>query len=75
MGNWHLASKRLSVVTADFCLLGKVKDALTLNTSGNLILHRTCVVVPKIVQRHVVALAHEVNQGLVKTKSLLLENF
>ena len=44
---------------------------LTLNTSSNLILHRTRIVVPKILQRYVVARA----SGLVKTKSLLGEKF
>ena len=41
MRKWNISSKRLSVGTADLRLLGKLKDVLTLGTSGNLIFHRT----------------------------------
>ena len=37
MGKWNISSTRLSVGTADLRLLGKLKDVLTLDTSGNLV--------------------------------------
>ena len=50
-----------------------MKDELTVNASGNLILRGTRIVVQKSLQDHVVNLAHEGHQGLVKTQSLLRE--
>ena len=50
-----------------------MKDELTVSASGNLVLSGTRIVVPKSLQYHVVNLAHEGHQGLVKTKSLLRE--
>ena len=72
-GNWHYVAKRPCVDTAEFHLLEKVKDELTVSASGNLILRGTRIVIPKSLQDHVVNLAHEGHQGLVKTKSLLRE--
>jgi len=43
-----------------------MEEVLPLNSSGNLILHGTGVVIPKSLQRHVVELARESHQGLVK---------
>ena len=51
-----------------------MKDELAVSASGNLILRGTRIVIPKSLQEHVVNLAHEGHQGLVKTKSLLREN-
>ena len=50
-----------------------MKDELAVSASGNLILCGTRIVIPKCLQEHVVNLAHEGHQGLVKTKSLLRE--
>jgi len=72
-GNWHDAVKRPRVDASDFRLLERVKDELTVSASGNLILRGTRIVIPKSLQEHVVNLAHEGHQGLVKTKSLLRE--
>ena len=72
-GNWHHVSKYPSINVADFHLLERVKEELTLNAPGNLILRGTRIVIPKSLQEHVVELAHEGHQGLVKTKSLLRE--
>ena len=44
-----------------------------MSASGNLILRGTRIAIPKSLQEHVVNLAHEGHQGLVKTKSLLRE--
>jgi len=72
-GNWHDAVKSPRVDASDFRLLERVKDELTVSASGNLILRGTRIVIPKSLQEHVVNLAHEGHQGLVKTKSLLRE--
>lgn len=72
-GDWHDAVKRPRVDASDFRLLERVKDELTVSASGNLILRGTRIVIPKSLQEHVVNLAHEGHQGLVKTKSLLRE--
>ncbi|PFX29727.1 Potassium channel subfamily T member 1 [Stylophora pistillata] len=72
-GNWHLVVKRPGVNLTEFRLLERVKDELAVSASGNLILHGTRIVIPKSLQEHVVNLAHEGHQGLVKTKSLLHE--
>ena len=72
-GNWHDAVKCPRVDASDFRLLERVKDELTVSASGNLILRGTRIVIPKSLQEHVVNLAHEGHQGLVKTKSLLRE--
>jgi len=50
-----------------------VKDELAVSATGNLILRGTCIVIPKSLQEHVVNLAQEGHQGLMKTKSLLRE--
>lgn len=50
-----------------------MKDEVTVSGSGNLILLETRIVVPNSLQHHVVNLAQEDHQGLVKTKSLLRE--
>ena len=72
-GSWHHEIRRPCVDAVEFRLLERVKDELTVSASGNLILRGTRIVVPKSLQGHVVNLAHEGHQGLVKTKSLLRE--
>ena len=72
-GSWHHEIGRPSVNAIDFCLLERVKDERTVSDSGNFILHGTRIVVPKSLEDHLVNLAHEGRQGLVKTKALLRE--
>ena len=72
-GNWHHVVKHCCVDVEEFCLLEQVKDELTVSASGNQILCGTRLVIPKSLHEHVVNLAHEGHQGLVKTKSLLRE--
>ena len=67
--------KRPGVDIAEFRLLERVKDELTVSASGNLILRGTRIVIPQSLQEHVINLAHEGYQGLVKAKSLLREKF
>ena len=72
-GYWHQIVKRPCIDIAEFRLLERVKDELTVNASGSLILRGTRIVISRSLQDHVVSLAHEGLQGLVKTKSLLRE--
>ncbi|XP_068675612.1 uncharacterized protein [Montipora foliosa] len=72
-GNWHHVVKHRCVDVEEFRLLERVKDELTVSASGNLILRTTRLLIPKSLHEHVVNLAHEGHQGLVKTKSLLRE--
>ena len=72
-GNWHLVVERPGVDLAEFRLLERVKEELAVSASGNLILRGTRIVIPQSLQEHVINLAHEGHQGLVKTKSLLRE--
>ncbi|PFX30057.1 Retrovirus-related Pol polyprotein [Stylophora pistillata] len=72
-GSWHCEIKRPCVDAVEFRPLERVKDELTVSSSGNLILGGTRIVVPKSLQDHVINLAHEGHQWLVKTKSLLRE--
>ena len=71
--NWQSVVNRPHVDSTQLHLLERVKDELTVGTSGNLILRGTRIVIPTCLQEQVVQLAHEGHQGLVKTKSLLRE--
>ena len=71
--NMHLVVKRPGVDLTEFRLLERVKEELAVSSSGKLILHRTCIVIPKSLQEHVIILAHEGHQGPMKTESLLRE--
>ena len=72
-GNWHEAHKRPGVDRIAYGLLAKVKDELTVCLSTKVILRGSRIVVPKVMQEHVLKLAHEGHHGLVKTKALLRE--
>lgn len=50
-------------------LFANVRNELT-SVDGNLVLHGSRIVVPDVVQKQVVKLAHEGHQGLVKICSL-----
>ena len=50
-----------------------VRDELTVSTNDDIILRGLRIVVPSRLGAHVVNLAHEGHQGLVKTKALLRE--
>ena len=51
----------------------RVKDELTVNAEGNIILRDSRIVMPGSLRERAIALAHEGHQGLVKTKKLLRE--
>ena len=72
-GNWHEAHKRPGVDRIACGLLAKVKDEVTVCLSTKVILRGTWIVVPKVMHEHVLKLAHEGHQRLVKTKALLRE--
>ena len=46
----------------------KIKEELTVNDTGDLILRRNRIVIPKGLRKQTLALAHEGHQGIVKTK-------
>ncbi len=50
-----------------------IRDELTVNDEGNLILRGTRLVIPKALQERIINIAHEGHQGIVKTKALLRE--
>ena len=72
-GNWHYKVKPSGADIEEFRRSERVKDELTVTASGNLILRGTRIVIPRSLQDHVVSLAPEGHQGLVKKKSLLCE--
>ena len=49
----------------------RVRDTLTVNESGDLVMRDYRIVVPRTLQHRVVELAHEGHQGICKTKALL----
>ena len=49
----------------------RVRDTLTVNKSGYLVMRDYRIVVPRTLQHRVVELAHEGHQGICKTKALL----
>ena len=57
-GNWHLVVKHRCVDVEEFRLLERVKDELTVSSSGHLILRGTRLVIPESLHEHVVNLAH-----------------
>ena len=72
--NWKLTE--LSSHNADAKELkhfSKIKEELTVNDTGDLILRRNRIVIPKALRKQTLALAHEGHQGIVKTKQLIRE--
>ena len=49
----------------------RVKDELTVNECGNVVVRNYQIVIPQSLQHHAVELAHEGHQGICKTKALL----
>ena len=72
-GNWHKPGKRQGINPAVYNAMEKVKDELTVCLTYDIILRGTRIVIPEDMQKHVVDLAHEGHQGIVKTKALLRE--
>ena len=58
---------------SDLKILKSVRDELTVSTDDDIILRGLRIVIPSRIRAHVVNLAHEGHQGLVKTKALLHE--
>ena len=58
---------------SDLKILKSVRDELTVSTDDDIILRGLRIVIPSRLRAHVVNLAHEGHQGLVKTKALLHE--
>ena len=47
----------------------KIKEDLTVNDTGDLILRRNQIVIPKALRKQALTLAHEEHQGMVKTNN------
>ena len=69
-GHWHEVNK-YDVDQATLCQLQNVRDELTVNRHGNLLLRNTRIVMPTLLQARAVQLAHEGHQGTSKTKALI----
>ena len=48
-----------------------VKDELTVNSEGNIVLRGTGIVISKSLQSRAIGIAHEGHQGIVKTKAFV----
>ena len=71
---WHkLEEMQVAIDHSDLKTLKSVRDELTVSTNDDIILRGLRIVVPSRLRAHVVNLAHEGHQGLVKTKALLRE--
>ena len=71
--NWHSAGNKAGVNQAMYTGLSNVKEELSVCSDYQIILRQTRIVIPETLQRHVVKLAHEGHQGIVKTKALVRE--
>jgi len=72
--NWNLTE--VSNNDADIQELkhfSKIKEELTVTDNGDLILRRNRIIIPKVLRKQTLALAHEGHQGIVKTKQLIRE--
>ena len=65
-GKWHTAPDTCKTFI-------HVKSELSVNDTGDILLHGSRIVVPAALQQRVLHLAHEGHQGIVKTKALLCE--
>ena len=61
-GRWHQVNK-YDVDRAALCQFQNVRDELTVNRHGNLLLRNTRIVMPTSLQARAVQLAHEGHQG------------
>ena len=71
--NWQEGPKQSDVDSVAYTAWQKVKEELIVGVTAQIILRGTRIAVPRKLQEHVVNLAHEGHQGVVKTKSLLRE--
>lgn len=69
--NWQ--PKDLKLDDKAFKSYQNVKDELSVNSEGNLVLRGTRIVIPASLQNRSVDIAHEGHQGIVKTKAMIRE--
>ncbi|KAK3749040.1 hypothetical protein QZH41_005695 [Actinostola sp. cb2023] len=73
-GSWYKKDAQdLRVDNRAFNSYQMVKDELSVNAEGNLVLRGTKIVMPDSLQNRSVDIAHEGHQGMVKTKALIRE--
>ena len=69
--NWFEPAKRLEIKHKTYRALEGVQQEFTVCSTNCIIPRGTRIVVPEILQQRVIDLAHEGDQGIAKTKSLL----
>ncbi|KAK3711382.1 hypothetical protein QZH41_003258, partial [Actinostola sp. cb2023] len=73
-GSWYKKDAQdLRLDNRAFNSYQMVKDELSVNAEGNLVLRGTKIVMPDSLQNRSVDIAHEGHQGMVKTKALIRE--
>ena len=74
-GEWStLQSPQEGVDAAQLLMFANVKQELTVNSNSDLILRDHRIVIPEVLRKRAVEIAHEGHQGLVKTKKLLRDS-
>ena len=72
--NWHHKdSQDIKLDNKVFKSFQTVKDELSVNAEGNLVLRGTRLVMPESLQNRSVDIAHEGHQGMAKTKAMIRE--
>ena len=69
-GQWNNLKSVNGVDPGTLKIFANLQNELT-SVHGNIVLHGNWIVIPDALQKHVMKLAHEGHQGLVKTRSLL----
>ena len=69
-GHWRSIKKSADTKLKSFYNL---RHELTVAPNAKIVMRGSCSVIPATLQERSVALAHEMHQGIVKTKTLLLE--
>ena len=73
-GQWNNLKPVNGVDPSTLKIFTNVRNELT-SVDGNIVLRRNRIVIPDALQKHLIELAHEGHQGLVKTRSLLRSKF
>ncbi|XP_012940972.1 uncharacterized protein K02A2.6-like [Aplysia californica] len=70
--HWHTLPE-ITVDAASYQVFKTVREELSVHKDGTILLRGTQIVIPRSLQQHVINIAHEGHQGIVKTKQLLRE--
>ena len=69
-GHWHKRDKN-DIDPNTLRQFQSIRDELTVNRNGNVLLRNTRIVIPASLQARAIQLAHEGHQGISKTKALI----